>query len=221
MGPPGSGKGTQARSFVDRFGWYQLATGDLFRSHLAAGSVLGTLAKSFMDKGAYVPDEVTISMVREKLGEIPQGTRIIFDGFPRTVPQAEALEGLLADRGRHLSAVVLIDVPREELLARLGARATCAGCQTVYSMAVRPPKVVGICDRCGGPVAGTARADDSPEVVTKRLEVYEQQTRPVVDHYLARGMVRRVEGTGTMEDITRRLEAAFGQDTTGERFFLA
>lgn len=209
MGPPGSGKGTQARLFVDRNDWLQLSTGDLFRFHLANGTALGGLAKSYMDKGAYVPDEVTVGMVRERLAEIPPATRIIFDGFPRTVPQAEALAGLLAERGRTLGAVVLIDVPRDELLARLGARATCAKCQAVYSMAVRPPRVAGVCDRCGGAVSGTARADESPEVVTKRLAVYDEQTRPVVVHYAARGLVKHVDGTGSVEEITARLEAAF------------
>lgn len=209
MGPPGSGKGTQARLFVDRNGWFQLATGDLFRFHLTNGTALGVLAKGYMDKGAYVPDEVTVGMVREKLGQIAPAIRIIFDGFPRTVPQAEALAGLLAERGRALDAVVLIDVPRDELLARLGARATCAKCQAVYSMAVRPPAVAGVCDRCGGAVSGTVRADESPEVVTKRLAVYEEQTKPVVLHYAALGLVRHVDGTGSMEAVTARLEAAF------------
>lgn len=210
MGPPGSGKGTQARLFVDRDRHsLQLATGDLFRFHLTNGTALGALAKGYMDRGAYVPDEVTVGMVGAKLAEIPSATRIIFDGFPRTVAQAEALAGLLAARGRALGAAVLIEVPRDELLARLGARATCAKCQAVYSMAVRPPKVAGVCDRCGGTVSGSARADESPEVVTKRLAVYEEQTKPVVEYYAARGLVKHVDGTGSVEEIAARLEAAF------------
>ena len=207
MGPPGSGKGTQARLFVDRHHWLQLSTGDLFRFHLANGTALGMLAKGYMDRGAYVPDEVTVGMVREKLAEIPAATRVIFDGFPRTVAQADALSGLLGERGRRLGVVALVEVPREELLARLGARATCATCQAVYSLAVRPPAVPGVCDRCGGKVSGTARADESPEVVRRRLEVYDEQTRPVVRHYDALGLVARIDGTGTVEDITGRLEA--------------
>ncbi|MBM4420392.1 MAG: adenylate kinase [Chloroflexi bacterium] len=208
MGPPGSGKGTQARLLVERTGAYQLATGDLFRHHLGAGTSLGTLAKSYMDTGAYVPDDVTVRMVREKLGELPAGQRVVFDGFPRTVPQADALDGLLAERGRSLAAVIVIEVPRDELLGRLGARATCASCQAVYSLTVRPPRVAGVCDRCGGPVSGTARADESPDIVRKRLAVYGEQTKPVVDHYERRGLVKRVSGVGEIEDITRRLEAA-------------
>lgn len=207
MGPPGSGKGTQARLLVDRQGWVQLATGDLFRDHTRRGTALGKLAAEHMNKGAYVPDEITVSMVRERLGEIPAATRIVFDGFPRTVAQATALDGLLAERGRRLGRVLLFDVARDELLDRLAARATCGNCQAVYS-AGRPPRVPGVCDRCGGAVATTARADDTPEVVRRRLEVYEEQTRPVVEHYERAGLLRRIAGTGSVEDIAARVAEA-------------
>jgi adenylate kinase len=207
MGPPGSGKGTQARRMVDELGYVQLATGDLFRAHLSQGTELGQLAQSYMSKGQYVPDDVTVKMVRERLGDIPQRTRIVFDGFPRTVAQAEALDRLLKEGGRSLSAVLLLDVPRDELLKRLGARATCSRCQTVYSLAVRPPKVPGVCDRCGGPVSATARSDESPEVVKKRLEIYDAETRPVIEYYDKRGILRPVSGVGTMEAIAARLKA--------------
>lgn len=207
MGPPGSGKGTQARRMVDELGYVQLATGDLFRTHLSLGTELGKLAQKYMSKGQYVPDDVTVKMVRERLADIPRGTRIVFDGFPRTVAQAEALENLLKECRRTLGAVLLLDVPRDELLVRLGARATCSRCQTVYSLAVRPPIMPGVCDRCGGPVSATARTDESPEVVSKRLEVYESETRPVTEYYENRGLLRRVSGVGTMEEITERLKA--------------
>lgn len=208
MGPPGSGKGTQARRLVDEGGFVQLATGDLFRAHLSQGTDLGALAQSYMSKGQYVPDEVTVNMVRGRLAEIPHGKRIVFDGFPRTVAQAEALDGLLKECRRTLGAVLLLDVPREELLARLGARATCSRCQAVYSLAVRPPKVAGVCDRCGGPVVGTARPDDSPKVVEERLRVYEEQTRPVIEFYERRGLLRRIPGTGSIDEIAARLSEA-------------
>jgi adenylate kinase len=207
MGPPGSGKGTQARRMVDDLGFVQLATGDLFRAHLSQGTALGKLAQSYMSKGQYVPDDVTVKMVRERLADIPRGTRIVFDGFPRTVTQAEALEGLLKECGRTLASVILLDVPRDELLVRLGARATCSRCQTVYSLAVRPPKVAGVCDRCGGPVSATARSDESPEVVKKRLAVYDEETKPVIEYYEKRGLLKRVSGVGTMDDIAARLKA--------------
>jgi len=209
MGPPGVGKGTQARLLADRASWVQLATGDLFRTHLSMRTELGVLAEGYMNKGAYVPDEVTIQMVRERLKEIGAERRIMFDGFPRTLPQAEALDRLLEDVGRRIGAVVLIDVPREKLLERLAARATCSRCQAVYSTDSRPPRVAGVCDRCGGAVVSTARVDDSPEVVRKRLEVYDEQTRPVIDFYERRGLVRRVDGVGAVDEITERvLEAA-------------
>jgi len=208
MGAPGSGKGTQARLLADRQGWVQLATGDLFRDHGRRGTTLGALADGYMTKGQYVPDEVTIGMVHERLGEIPAGTRIVFDGFPRTVAQAISLDGLLGERGRTVGAVVLIEVGRDELLARLAGRATCSSCQAVYSRAVKPPAKAGVCDRCDGPVVATARPDDLPEVVRERLEVYEVQTRPVVQHYARRGLLRRLDGAGTIEEIADRVAAA-------------
>jgi adenylate kinase len=207
MGPPGSGKGTQARRMVDEVGYVQLATGDLFRAHLSQGTELGKLAQTYMSKGQYVPDDVTVKMVRERLADIPRKTRIVFDGFPRTVAQAEALGRLLKECGRKLAAVLLLDVPRDELLARLSARATCSRCQTVYSLAVRPPKVPGVCDRCGGPVSATARSDESPEVVKKRLEIYDSETKPVIDHYEKSGLLKRISGVGTMDEIDTRLKA--------------
>jgi adenylate kinase len=191
---------------VDELGYVQLATGDLFRAHLSQGTELGRLAQSYMSKGQYVPDDVTVKMVRERLGDIPRNTRIVFDGFPRTVAQAEALDRLLEECGRKLGAVLLLDVPRDELLARLSARATCSRCQTVYSLAVRPPKVPGVCDRCGGPVSATARSDESPEIVKKRLEVYDTETKPVIDYYERRGLLRRVSGVGTMDETAARIK---------------
>ena len=208
MGAPGSGKGTQARLLADRHGWVQLATGDLFRDHGRRGTTLGKLADGYMTKGQYVPDEVTVAMVRERLGEITVGTRVVFDGFPRTVAQAISLDGLLGERGRAVGAVVLIEVGRDELLVRLGGRATCSDCQAVYSLAARPPARAGRCDRCGGPVVATARPDDSPEVVRKRLALYEEQTRSVVEHYAGRGLLRPIDGVGAIEEVADRVAVA-------------
>lgn len=177
MGPPGSGKGTQAKLLVSRPGWVHLATGDLFRDHQRRGTPLGRLAASHMAKGEYVPDEVTVGIVRERLGEIAASDRVVFDGFPRTVAQAEALDGLLRERARRVGHVVLIEVPRDELVRRLTAR-------------------------------GEGRADDSRDVIRRRLEVYEEQTRPVVQHYERRGLVRRVEGVGEIAAIGARVREA-------------
>jgi len=171
---------------MDARGAVQLSTGDLFRAHIVQGTDLGKLAQSYMSKGQYVPDEVTVNMVRARLGEIPTTTRIIFDGFPRTVAQAEQLAGLLKERGRRLGGVLVLDVPREELLARLTKRAQVEG-----------------------------RPDDTPEVISKRLDVYEQQTRPVIEHYEKQGLLRRIGGTGTIEDIAKRLVIAAEVPVTG------
>lgn len=172
MGPPGSGKGTQAKLLCDRHAWAHLATGDLFRDHLSRGTELGKLAEQHMSQGAYVPDEVTVSMVRGRLAEIPAATRIVFDGFPRTLAQAEALDGLLRERGRAIGHVVLIDVADDVLVERLSKR---------------------------------GRADDAPEVVRRRLEVYAQETRPAVERYAREGLVRHLPGVGTFDEVHRRL----------------
>lgn len=179
MGPPGSGKGTQAKRLVDEHGWVHLSTGDLFRDHVKRQTPLGKTAKGYMDRGEYVPDEVTVGMVRERVRQIPPGTRIVFDGFPRTVAQAEALDALLAEFGRRVDAVVLLEVPRAEILDRIGKRAAAEG-----------------------------RTDDTPEVIGKRFDVYEQQTRPVVEHYEGRRMMRRVNGVGQIAEIAARLREA-------------
>ncbi|HEX9435542.1 MAG TPA: adenylate kinase [Candidatus Limnocylindria bacterium] len=179
MGPPGSGKGTQAKLLTERPGWVHLSTGDLFRENLKNGTPLGKLAEHHMSKGEYVPDDVTVGMVRRRMREIPAAEHVVFDGFPRTVPQAEALDTLLAELGRHLARVILIDVRRDELVARLAKRAE-------------------------------GRSDDSPEVALKRFDVYQEQTRPVVEHYDRKGLLCRIEGIGTIDDVQDRILAAAG-----------
>lgn len=179
MGPPGAGKGTQAKGLVDRYGWVQLSTGDLFRMHTAKGTEVGVKVKAILARGELVPDEMTVAMVRARLREIPQGTRIVFDGFPRTVAQAEALDRLLAEFDRRVESAILLDVTRDEILARLLKRAADQG-----------------------------RVDDTPEVIGKRFDVYEVQTKPVLDFYEKRGQLRRVNGVGTVEAIATRLAEA-------------
>ena len=180
MGPPGVGKGTQAKGLTDRNGWVQLSTGELFRDHLKRQTSFGQMAQRYMDHGDYVPDDVTIDMVREFLAELAPGTRVMFDGFPRTVAQAIALDTLLAERSRSIGRVLVLDAPRDELVRRILARSRAEG-----------------------------RADDTPDVITKRFEVYAEQTQPVVDHYQTKGLVRLVDGLGGINEITDRLiEAA-------------
>ncbi|TMC37263.1 MAG: adenylate kinase [Chloroflexi bacterium] len=179
MGPPGSGKGTQAQKLVRENGWVQLSTGDLFRSHIEAATELGKRVKPILDAGTYVPDDITVEMVRQRLRDIPKETRIVFDGFPRTIDQAKAIDRLLSEVGRGLDGVIYLDVPRNELIARVITRGKREG-----------------------------RSDDTARVIVKRLDVYEQNTRPLIDHYKQRGMLREVDGTGTVEEIATRLSEA-------------
>ena len=179
MGPPGSGKGTQAQKLVRENGWVQLSTGDLFRSHIEAATELGKRVKPILDAGTYVPDDITVEMVRQRLRDIPKETRIVFDGFPRTIDQAKAIDRLLSEVGRGLDGVIYLDVPRNELIARVITRGKREG-----------------------------RSDDTARVIVKRLDVYEQNTRPLIDHYKQRGMLREVDGTGTVEEIATRLGEA-------------
>ncbi|MEA2662101.1 MAG: adenylate kinase [Chloroflexota bacterium] len=181
MGPPGVGKGTQAKRLAQRNGWVQLSTGDLFRDHLKRSSPLGELAQRYMDRGDYVPDDVTIDMVREFIDGLPKGTRVMFDGFPRTVAQAEALEALLAERGRSIGGVLLLDVPRDELVRRILARSR-----------------------------SEHRVDDTPEVIARRFDVYAEQTKPVVERYERLGRVHKVNGLGGVDEVTERLVEAAG-----------
>jgi adenylate kinase len=179
MGPPGVGKGTQAKALAQENGWVQLSTGEVFRDHIRRQTDLGRRVKGYLERGEYVPDDVTVRMVRAKLEDIPPSTRVLFDGFPRTVAQAEALDRLAGEMGRQVGAVLLLDAPREELLARLNGRA--------------------IAER---------RADDTPEIIANRLEVYEDQTRPVISYYDDRGLVKRVSAVGSVPEITMRLREA-------------
>jgi adenylate kinase len=207
LGAPGSGKGTQASRIAAEHRWVHISTGDLFRMHLQNETPLGTLAKSYVDRGDLVPDEVTVDMVRDRLERVPTDARVIYDGFPRTVRQAEALDELLRELGRTLAGAVLLDVPREELVRRMTKRATCVNCQTVYSLDTRPPKRAGVCDRCGGKVV--QRSDETPDIIARRLDVYDRQTSPLVDLYAKRGRLKRVDGNGSPEEVNKRVAEAF------------
>jgi len=179
MGPPGVGKGTQAKALAQESGWIHLSTGELFRDHIRRATGLGRTVKTFLDKGEYVPDDVTVELVRDRLEKIGPSTRVLFDGFPRTVAQAEALDRLLADMGRKVAGVLILEAPRDELYARLSSRATAQH-----------------------------RTDDTPEVIANRLDVYDEQTRPVISYYEDRGLVKRVSAVGSVPEITARLREA-------------
>ena len=205
LGPPGAGKGTQAERISEELGIPRVSSGDLFRDHQKRGTELGLLARSYMEKGVLVPDDVTIGMVMEWITGNASGGGFLLDGFPRTRSQAEALDEELAGGGG-LDAAVLIDVSREELIRRLSGRILCSGCQTPYNRNGAPPKEPGKCDRCDGELY--QRADDKAEAVEKRIEVYIEDTEPLVEHYRAVGKLIRIDGEQSMAEVGDALVSA-------------
>jgi adenylate kinase len=214
MGPQGAGKGTQADIIAPRLGLIKLSTGDLFRSAVAAGSELGRLAQGYLDRGELVPDDITLAIVEERLEQIaedPNARGALFDGFPRTRAQAEGLDALLAKRDECLAAVIEIDVPREKLIARLAGRRYCPACGATYHVEFNPPQQAGICDRCGGPLV--QRPDDTPEAIRRRLDLYDEQTAPLLAFYQQRGLLIRVDGDRPIEEVTHDILAAISAAT--------
>jgi adenylate kinase len=203
LGAPGAGKGTQAERLSASLGIPQISTGDLFRENLKGQTPLGLLAKGFMDRGELVPDDVTVGMVRERFSRPDCVRGAILDGFPRTVAQAEALEGLLAELGSRLAKVPYIQVPEEILLARLAGRWTCRSCGAMYHQVFSPPRLAGACDRCGGELY--QRADDTPETQERRIQVYLEQTAPLIDFYRQRGLLAEVDGRRAIDDLQAEL----------------
>ncbi len=206
LGPPGSGKGTQAERLEKTLGLLHVATGDLFRQHLAADTELGRLARQYIDSGQLVPDDLTISMVRERLEQPDAQDGVLFDGFPRTIPQAEALDQILAEKGRHVSAVIHLVVPDEEIVRRLSRRLICRECQTPFHLDFNPFTKCPF-DKCNGEYL-YQREDDRPEVVRSRLKVYHQQTRPLVEYYRERKLLVAVPGEGQIDQVTERILGA-------------
>jgi len=203
LGAPGAGKGTQAAIISKRLSLAHLASGDLFREAVEKGTKLGEKVKGYMEKGVLVPDEVTIQLISERLIEPDCQGGCIFDGFPRTLAQAQALDRILAGMGKALDKVVYIEVPEEELLKRLGGRWVCRKCQAPYHEITSPPKVAGVCDRCGGELY--QRPDDNVETVRERLKVYFGQTVPLLDYYQAQGKLVRVDGKLGIEEVTEAI----------------
>jgi len=206
LGPPGAGKGTQARDLAREWNVPHVATGDMLREAAAAGTPLGREAKGYMDRGALVPDDVIIRMIAERLAKPDARAGFLLDGFPRTIAQAEALERLLKDLGQPLERVVYFDVSEPELLRRLTGRRVCRNCQTAFHLVSAPPKTAGVCDRCGGELY--QRDDDSEATVRNRLGVYARQTAPLLDWYRARGLLSSVRGEGAISDIRRAVRVA-------------
>jgi adenylate kinase len=208
LGPPGAGKGTQARELAREWGVPQLATGDMLREAVAAATPVGREAKRHMDEGALVPDRVVIGVVAERLAKPDAARGFILDGFPRTIAQAEALAALLKDHGWALDRVIYFDVSEGELLRRLTGRRICRGCQAAYHLVSAPPARPGVCDRCGGELY--QREDDGEATVRNRLEVYARQTAPLLDYYRQRGLLASVRGEGAIADIRTAIRGAAG-----------
>jgi adenylate kinase len=220
MGPQGSGKGTQSERVRIRLNLGSIATGELFRAAINSGTELGKKIQAVYDRGELVPDDLTIALVEERLDQLAQdrsrGARIdgaLYDGFPRTIAQANALSEVLAARGEELTAVVAIDVPSQRLVERLAGRRVCSVCGRVYNVHSDPPAVVGVCDVCGGTVS--QRADDTPEAVAKRLDLYETETAPLVDRYQEQGIVTRVDGDRPIDEVTQSIVEAIQSRTEG------
>ena len=206
VGPPGAGKGTQAKRLISRYGIPQLATGDMLRAARAAGSELGKRVAAIMDAGQLVSDEIVIDLIGEQLGLEATRGGAIFDGFPRTVPQAQALDALLARSGRKIDRVVVMDVADEEVVRRNVGRRTCLKCGRTYHTELAPPKVNGRCDECASELV--QRTDDREEKVRARLEAFHRDTAAVVPYYENKGLVRRVDGVGPLDDVFARLANA-------------
>ena len=208
LGPPGAGKGTQAAALAQELGLAHIASGDLFRAALERGTELGLQAKSYMEQGKLVPNEITIKMILERLEAPDARNGFILDGFPRNLGQAQALDEALSQRGLALDKVVSIEVSTEELVRRLGERWVCRSCQTPYHLVNNPPQVAGRCDQCGGELY--QRADDTEETIRKRLEVYSAETAPLIDYYKRQGKLVAVDGEPEVAAVSRELLSALG-----------
>jgi len=206
LGGPGSGKGTQAKKLIGKLGIPQISTGDIFRAALKEGTPMGLKAKTYMDKGELVPDEVVIGVVEERLKKPDLDKGYMLDGFPRTLPQAEALDKVLASQTKSIDHAILVDVPDEELVARLSGRRTCrkSECGAMFHVMFNPPKKDLICDKCGSELY--QRDDDSEATIRERLAVYNKQTSPLIDYYDKKGLLRRVKGVGPINEIYASIE---------------
>jgi adenylate kinase len=205
LGPPGSGKGTQAKRIEQKYGVVQLATGDMLRAAIRSGGEIGLRVKSIMDSGQLVPDAIIIEMIAQRIAEPDCRNGFVLDGFPRTVPQAESLDAMLAERGLKLDHVILIEVDEAALIDRLSGRFSCRTCGASYHERYNRPKIEGVCDVCGGRDF-ERRIDDRPEAVRTRLEAYRRQTAPILPYYRERGILRQVDGMADIDAVTREIE---------------
>ncbi|HEX9265702.1 MAG TPA: adenylate kinase [Candidatus Binatia bacterium] len=209
LGPPGAGKGTQAKLLQEKFTACQISTGDILRKAVAEQTPLGKEAAQYINRGALVPDGVIVNLVAERLKEKDCEPGFILDGFPRTIPQAESLDAILKKRGLSLNCVLSVQVPQREIIDRLAGRRTCRNCGALAHVVFNPPKKEGVCDRCGGELY--QRDDDREETIANRLKVYESQTAPLVNYYRQQGLLREIDGVGTVDAIRARIGKALGE----------
>ncbi|MCI8824812.1 MAG: adenylate kinase [Lachnospiraceae bacterium] len=199
LGAPGAGKGTQAKMLADKYDIPHISTGDIFRANIKNGTELGTKAKEYMDKGLLVPDELTCDLVVDRIKQDDCAKGYILDGFPRTIPQAECLDNALSAMNDKIDYAVNVDVPDENIIKRMSGRRACVGCGATYHIVYNPTKEEGICDRCGKELI--LRDDDKPETVENRLNVYHEQTQPLIDYYNNKGVLQEVDGTKDMQEV--------------------
>ena len=208
LGAPGAGKGTQAKQIADKYSIPHISTGDIFRANIKNGTELGKKAKQYMDQGALVPDELTCDLVMDRIQQDDCKNGFVLDGFPRTIPQAEALDAALGKINEKMDYAIDVDVPDENIVNRMSGRRACLNCGATYHLISIPPKVEGICDRCGSEIV--LREDHKPETVQKRLKVYHEQTQPLIDYYKNQGILKSVDGTQPMDEVFKAIVTILG-----------
>ena len=208
LGAPGAGKGTQAKMIADKYAVPHVYTGDIFRANIKEGTELGKEAKKYMDQGLLVPDELTVKILLDRVAKEDCANGYVLDGFPRTIPQAECLTAALEKLGSKIDYAINVDVPDENIVKRMGGRRACLACGATYHIEHIPPKTEGICDRCGKELI--LRDDDKPETVMNRLQVYHDQTQPLIDFYNEKGVLKEVDGTVDMKDVFEAIVAILG-----------
>lgn len=208
LGAPGAGKGTQAKKIAEKYGIPHISTGDIFRANIKNGTELGKKAKTYMDQGLLVPDELVVDLVVDRVNQDDCKNGYVLDGFPRTIPQAEALTEALAKMGQKMDYAIDVNVPDENIVRRMGGRRACVGCGATYHVEYAPTKKEGICDVCGAELI--LRDDDKPETVQKRLNVYHEQTQPLIDYYTEAGILKTVDGTVDIDDVFQAIVDILG-----------
>ena len=209
LGAPGAGKGTQAKMIADKYSVPHISTGDIFRANIKNGTELGKEAKKYMDQGLLVPDELTVKLLLDRVANDDCKNGYVLDGFPRTIPQAEVLDNALNELGDKIDFAINVDVPDENIINRMSGRRACVACGATYHIVHIPPKAEGICDRCGEGLI--LRDDDKPETVKNRLDVYHEQTQPLIDFYEKKGVLKTVDGTIPMEDVFNSIVNILGE----------